>query len=195
MSTPNETPGAAGRVKLPMVMLLLVVMVGTLLGMAGGCAALYFMAKSGKLPLGQLMGASLAGRATTTHQVVMEPILVNLADDGGHAYLRLGLTLEVVDGAAAATAPSEGAAKEGALEAKEGAAPAQAKEAAKAPNDGSQSSIRDTVLTVLGRQNSATLLGPDGKEHLKIELREAIQKSDPQLNLKDLFLTEFLVQV
>ena len=54
--------------------------------------------------------------------------------------------------------------------------------------------VRDTVLTVLGRQTADGLLAADGKEHLKAELKSAIAEHNPDLKVKDVFFTDFLVQ-
>ena len=161
----SEQAGGSGRVKLPIPLLLIVVMVGVWLGLAGGGAVAFFLIKSGKLPIAH------AGEATEAkgRSIVLEPILVNLADPGGHAYLRVGLTLEVV--AESSAAPEAGA-----------------------KDKGPDTAVRDIVLTVLSRQSSALLLGPDGKEHLKIELKEAITKSDLKMTVKDLYFSDFLVQ-
>jgi flagellar FliL protein len=172
----SEETTSASKVKLPMAMLLIVVMLGSLLGVCSAGSGVYFLMKSGKLPVGAMAGAS-AAKATSEgagHPIVLEPILVNLADEGGHAYLRLGLTLDV-----------EG-------EAAKGEAGGDSK--GKAPNE-QELAVRDTVLAVLGQQTSAWLLGPDGKEHLKIELKEALAKHNAQLKVKDLFFTDFLVQI
>jgi flagellar FliL protein len=172
----SEETASAAKVKLPMAMLLVVVIVGACLGCGAAGGGLYFLIKSGKLSL----GAAAAGAEGTsapadgpTHQVVLEPILVNLADEGGHAYLRLGLTLDVQGDAGKSEAAGDG--KPGKSE--------------------QELAVRDTVLGVLGQQTSAWLLGPDGKEHLKIELKEALAKNNPQLKVKDLFFTDFLVQI
>ena len=167
---------ASGTVKLPVAMLLIVVILGVCVGMAGVGGGLYMLMKSGKLPLGNAASAeaALAANEKAGHPVVLEPILVNLADEGGHAYLRLGLTLDVEGDAPKAEA----------ADAKSG----------KAPNE-QELAVRDTVLAVLGQQTSAWLLGPDGKEHLKIELKEALAKHNGQLKVKDLFFTDFLVQI
>jgi flagellar FliL protein len=169
-SSGGEEPGKPGRVKLPIPLLLVVVIFGTWLGLAGGGAAFFYLAKSGKLPIAHAEGTAASSDAS--HQVVLEPILVNLADEGGHAYLRLGLTLEIVGEKAAPAAEADAKGK-----------------------SGPETAIRDIVLTVLSRQTSAYLLGPDGKEHLKIELKEAITKSDLKMNVKDLYFSDFLVQM
>ena len=170
----SEETASAAKVKLPLVMLLLVVIVGAGIGVAAAAGGLFFLVKSGKLSLGAAAGASVdkPSGETAGHPLVLEPILVNLADEGGHAYLRLGLTLDVEGEAAKAEGDSK----------------------AKAPSE-QELAVRDTVLAVLGQQTSAWLLGPDGKEHLKIELKEALAKHNAQLKIKDVFFTDFLVQI
>lgn len=195
----SEDTALAGKVKLPVAMLLVVVMLGVCLGMAAVGGGVYFLMKSGKLPIGAAAGrdaANAPGGAGEgkVHQVVLEPILVNLADAGGHAYLRLGLTLDVEDTPGAATEKTKDVP---AKSSDESAVPAGAAVAvgATAPPSEIETSIRDTVLTVLGQQTSAWLLGPDGKEHLKLELQDAIAKREPRVKVKDLFISDFLVQI
>ena len=177
----GEEKASASRVKLPVALLLIVVMLGVCLSLALAGGAAYFLVKSGKLPLASMSPASTASLPSDPagRPMVLEPILVNLADEGGHAYLRLGLTLSVEG---EATHPEGGS----------DANPSAAKD--KAPTE-EELAVRDTVLTVLGQQTSAWLLGPDGKEHLKIELKEALSRHNAQLKVKDIFFTDFLVQI
>ena len=169
----SEVTASASKVKLPLAMLLVVVMVGSLLGVGAAAGGLYFLMKSGKLQVGAVSGGAGAKASSegAEHPLVLEPILVNLADEGGHAYLRLGLTLDV-----------------------EGDAPKAEAKSSKVPEE-QELAVRDTVLAVLGQQTSAWLLGPDGKEHLKIELKEALAKHNAPLKVKDVFFTDFLVQL
>ena len=109
---------------------------------------------------------------TATRLIVLEPLLVNLADDGGSSYLRLSLTLQLAGAAAKKDASSNGGA---------GA-------------DDAIAAIRDTALTVLGRQTAEGLLAQGGKELLRIELKKALDQRDPDLKVKQIFFTDFLVQ-
>jgi flagellar FliL protein len=168
------------KAKVPIMSVLIATMLGVWLGLAGAGGGLYYLVKSGKLQL-PAMGAAGAGAAGTgatgegAHTMVLEPILVNLADPGGHAYLRLGLTLNL---------EGETGKPEAGAESKTGKGPTE-----------QELAVRDTVLAVLGQQTSTWLLGPDGKEHLKVELEEAIAKHNPQVHVKDVFFTDFLVQI
>jgi len=104
--------------------------------------------------------------------------LVNLADGGGNAYLRVGLTLRVAD---AADKGNEKTKDEKSGDSKSG-------------KDADAAAVRDTALAVLGRQTSESLLATDGKERLKAELKTAIAEHNRELKVTDLFFTEFLVQ-
>lgn len=159
--------------KLPVPLLLIVVVLGVWLGLAGGGAVAFFLIKSGKLPIAH---AGSTSESAASRSIVLEPILVNLADAGGHSYLRVGLTLVVSEESPASSPASE------------------AEAGAQKGKGGPDGAVRDIVLTVLSRQSSASLLGPDGKEHLKIEIREAVTKSNLKLAAKDLYFSDFLVQ-
>ena len=164
---------AAPVAKIPLISLLLCCVVSVVFAICGAAGAMMFLARSGKL------GAVGAAPVTvvvkkdaevTTHPKALEPMLINLADEGGHAYLRLGVVLAEED----EPAP-------------------KAKEEAK-PVAGADASVRDTIFDVLGRQTSGLLLAPDGKEKLKSELMTAIGQRNPELRVKTVYFTDFLVQ-
>jgi flagellar FliL protein len=183
----KSKPGKKSAAGMTAGMTLVVVILGTWTGVAGAGGVAYFLVKSGKIQIGAPNVAGGGGsEAKTVREITLDPILANLADAGGHAYVRLGLRVEVM-GTGASVA-----------EAAETAKPVTSKEAGVGGGNSSselESSIRDTVLAVLGRQTSADLLGPDGKEHLKIELKEAIERGGVRVDVKDLFFTDFLVQI
>ena len=104
-------------------------------------------------------------------ELPLDPFVVNLADAGGHSYARIGLTLRV-----AASAKSE------------------SKDQAATNAAGSRDMVRDTIITVLNQEQSAQLLAPGGKEHLKQAVRTAVAARDPQLHIIDIYFTEFLIQ-
>jgi len=60
--------------------------------------------------------------------------------------------------------------------------------------DDAVAAVRDTVLTVLGRQTAEELSTAVGKEHLKTELKAALAEHNSDLKVKDIFFTDFLVQ-
>ncbi|WP_176441596.1 flagellar basal body-associated FliL family protein [Granulicella rosea] len=151
------------------------------LSLAGG--GVYWLAHTGRL--GSALAADKAPKAAVveappppkTHSVAFEPLLVNLADEGGTAYLRLSLSLRVLD-----DEPVKGA------KAKE-EKPDKGK-----PVNESEAAVRDVALDVIGRTTAQQLLEVDGKEKLKQQLIAAITKRVPEVKVKDIFFTEFLVQ-
>ena len=172
-------PAAA---KLPIVPLIIAMFLAVVLGAGAVGGGIFYMIKSGKLGVGGGVAKVEAHEVEVpkTHQLVLEPILVNLADDGGHSYLRVGITMSILD-----DVPVKGEKK------KEEKAPE--KGAPKGPTE-AETAARDTVLTVLGQQNAETLLETDGKDVLKTKLKAALAAHNPTLKLSELFFTEFLVQ-
>ena len=166
-------------VKLPVVSLLIAVVLGVVIATLGAGGIIYFLARTGRLPMQSGVVAKTEPVVSTTHAMVLEPLLVNLADGGGNAYLRVGLTLRVAD------VPSKG--NEKTKDEKGGGD-------SKSGRDADAAAVRDTALAVLGRQTSESLLATDGKERLKAELKTAIAEHNRELKVTDLFFTEFLVQ-
>ncbi len=54
--------------------------------------------------------------------------------------------------------------------------------------------IRDAILSVLTECSADDLLTPEGKSQLKKRLIEALNRSVPELGVRDIYFTEFLVQ-
>jgi flagellar FliL protein len=173
-SSPVAAPPAAPA-KFPLVPLLIAVVAGVLITALGVGGVMYYLARSGKLP-GHGSPAVKAGPVVpvTTHAIVLEPLLVNLADAGGASYLRVALTLRVEDATAKKDAkPKDEKSKDG---------------------DEDVAAVRDTTLMVLGRQTADGLLAADGKEQLKVELKAALATRNSDLKVTDIFFTDFLVQ-
>jgi flagellar protein FliL len=177
-SAPAPAPLAAPvAAKFPIVPLLIAVVVGVVIATLGVGGGVYYLAHTGRLPLqGGAAQKPDAIALATTHAMVLEPLLVNLADAGGSSYLRVSLTLRVADvGDKKGTKANEEKGKDD-----------------KGAEDGA--AVRDTVLTVLGRQTADGLLAADGKERLKTELKAALAEHNADLKVKDVFFTDFLVQ-
>jgi flagellar protein FliL len=172
---PLAAPVAA---KFPVVPLLIAVVVGVVIATLGVGGVVYYLAHTGRLPMqsGAAQKTEVSVLATT-HAVVLEPLLVNLADAGGSSYLKVALTLRVAD-----------------VIDKKGAKANDEKSKNDKGADDAVAAVRDTVLTVLGRQTADGLLAADGKEHLKAELKEALAEHNADLKMKDVFFTDFLVQ-
>jgi flagellar FliL protein len=172
---PVAVPTAA---KVPVVPLLIAVVAGVVIATMGVGGVVYYLAHTGRLSMqGGAAQKTEAIAPAATHVMVLEPLLVNLADAGGSSYLRLVLTLRVAD-----VADKKGTKATG----------EQSKD-----DKGTEdvvAAVRDTVLTVLGRQTADGLLAADGKEHLKTELKAALAERNADLKVKDVFFTDFLVQ-
>jgi flagellar FliL protein len=160
--------------RFPLVPLLIAVVAGGVIVGLGVAGAVYYLARAGKLPGHSAAVAKAEPVApVTTHAIVLEPLLVNLADAGGGSYLRVALTLRVAD------ATEKGA---------------KAKEEKGREDDEAVAAVRDTTLMVLGRQTADSLLSVDGKEELKTDLRAELAKRNRDLKVTDIFFTDFLVQ-
>jgi flagellar protein FliL len=96
----------------------------------------------------------------------LDSFVVNLADTEENRFLRVGIDLGL-------GIPLSG--KEG-----EGGVPI--------------ARIRDCILVVLSTWRSDALLAPEGKQKLKDELLLALQDRVPELGVKEIYLTDFLVQ-
>lgn len=94
----------------------------------------------------------------------LDPFVVNLADTEDNRFLRVGVDLVL----------------EKDLTTKESRA--------------SSARIRDCIIFVLATWRSDALLAPDGKQKLKDEILRALQNRVPELGIKEVYFTEFLVQ-
>ncbi len=172
-----KEPGA--KASGPGVMSMMLAAVGAgVIAVAGCGGVVVWLAKSGRLglPAGvPKVEAATKVEPPKTHLVALEPLLVNLADEGGHSYLRVGISLRVEDAAPVKGAKAEEPAK------------------GKAPNE-FEADERDAALGVIGRETTAQLLAPEGKEALKQSLRKAIAQRVPEVKATDVLFTEFLVQ-
>jgi flagellar protein FliL len=176
-SPPTTAPVPLGA-KFPVVPMLLAVVTGAVIATAGIGGVVYFLARTGRLPMpGRIAQKAEIVVPVTTHAMVLEPLLVNLSDAGSTSYLRVALTLRVADVAdkkSSKTKDEKG---------KDDKSP-----------DEVVAAVRDTVLTVLGRQTADRLLDADGKEHLKSALKAALAEHNADLKVTDIFFTDFLVQ-
>lgn len=167
---------ASDPVKIPLTPLFVAVVAGVLFATAGVGGVLYYALRSGKVPIRvSAVPPAAAAVPVKTHMMPLEPLLVNLADPSGSAFLRAGITLEIAD---PATEKGE--------ETKNAETKPQGK-------DG-DAALRDTALAVLGGQTSDQLLAGGGKDLLKTKLKWAFAERNPQVKVADLFFTEFLVQ-
>lgn len=148
-------------------------LIGAAIASLGFGGVLYYLSRSGRLSIRRSAVVKPGPPVeTAVHLLALDPLLVNLADEGASTYLRLSLTLQVAD------------------------APAKKDSGVKGDKSGddAMAAVRDTALTVLGRQTAEGLLAPDGKELLKAELKEALNEHNADLKVSKIFFTEFLVQ-
>ena len=177
-----EAPTQGGTSKLALIPLLLAILAAIVISvlLLGGIG--YYLIRSGKLALPAARTTPVAvakpePEKTSSHMVELEPMVVNLADAGGKAYLRIAVTLKVAD-----------------PEQPKGVKPAEEK-----PKEGNGAAkpdvaLRDTVLDVLGRQSAEALLTADGKPLLKEALKTALAKRNNDIPVLDIYFGEFLVQ-
>jgi flagellar protein FliL len=137
-----------------------------LLAVAGGGGSAWFV-----LQRGHTTEASHATSTTAApkYLIHLEGFTVNLADPEETHFLRVTMDLGV-------DRLPEGADKE--------------KAAAVVP----VGRIRDSVLSVLTACKADTLLTPEGKVQLKKNLVDALNRNLPELGVRDVYFTEFLVQ-
>lgn len=165
----------SGKVGIGMGTILIPVLLSTVLslGVVGGGG--YYLIHSGKLG-----GSSQATAVPVivvsqvpSHVLALEPMIVNLSDDGAHAYLRASISLRIKDAAKS--------------EAKE-----EKKEAGAV--DPTATELRDTTLAVLSRQTSENLLQPSGRDKLKETLQQEYKQRLTEVSVLDVYFTDFLVQ-
>ena len=144
----TEVPAAkASGFSLTKFLIAVIVAVLVTVGAVGG--GLFFLMKSGKLAAftGTVKPVEAAAKVIPkTHGLALDPLLVNLADPGGQAYLRLTVNLKVQD------APVVKGEKK----------PEEPKKGEKSLDE-NEVQLRDVALTVLGTETSDQLLAPNGK--------------------------------
>jgi flagellar FliL protein len=64
----------------------------------------------------------------------------------------------------------------------------------KAGHDPQVAPIRDAIISVLSSQTSQDLLTPAGKKQMKAEILKEVQARVPELQVQEIYFTEFLVQ-
>jgi len=106
-----------------------------------------------------------AGSAEVKSVLHLDSFVVNLQGESDSGYLRVGIDLGL------------GTAAEQGENQKDMIAP-----------------LRDTILTVLGTETVDELLTPAGKAKLKDQILAAIHKRLPEIQCRDVYFTDFLVQ-
>jgi len=99
----------------------------------------------------------------------LEAFVVNLADPEENRFLRVGIDLGLEN-------------------------PLSAKEGKGGEGEVPTARIRDCILAVLSTWHSDALLAPEGKQKLKDDLVRALRERAPELGVKEVYFTDFLVQ-
>ena len=137
-----------------------------LLAVAGGGGAAWLI-----LPGHGAIGAvgNTAASATGVVTVHLDGFTVNLADAQSSSFLRvtMDLALERLPSATERDKPASGL---------------------------PMGRIRDTILTVLTQCKAQALLSSEGKAELKKQLLSELSRNLPELGVRDIYFTEFLVQ-
>lgn len=172
-TAPSAAVAAPAPVKFPVVPLLMAVLAGLVIAAVIGGGA-YWLVRSGRISLQGAAAKTADAAPVATHLVALDPLVVNLADADGNAYLRVTMALRMADVA--------GKKDVGASDEKGSGANVRL------------AAVRDTALMVLSEQTSSELLAEGGKERLKAQLKASFAGHDPELKVVDVYFTDFLVQ-
>lgn len=167
------TTPAAADAKVGLGAILIPVLLSTVLTLVTVGGALFWLVRSGRLGgVSPTVAQPPPTAPPSSHVVVLEPMIVNLAD--GRSYLRAAVSLRIRD--------------EEKVEKKE-EGPKDAKAV-----DGIVAALRDTTLSVLSNATAESLLAPDGRGSLKKALDAAYREHDKESHVLEIYFTEFLVQ-
>jgi flagellar basal body-associated protein FliL len=165
--SPTENT-ATGPSKAKKSNLIIILLVGIAM-LLGGSGATYFLLARGKTTAAA--GPEKVEKKDPEFPVKLDSFTVNLNDQEESHFLRVTMELSL------AHAPKgDPAAKEG--------------------GDSSfpTARTRDTIITVLTAAKANELLTPEGKAALKQGVLAALQQRVPEIESKDVYFTEFLVQ-
>jgi len=169
MAQPTTSPAAEASPQ-PKSKLLLLVLVGLVL-LLGGSGATWFFFVHGKAAQAASEKTAQPAKKDPEFTLHLDSFTVNLNDQEESHFLRV--TLELGLGHAPKGDGKEGAESSGGLPI------AQA---------------RDTILTILSACKANELLTPEGKNALKQQLLAALQQKVPEMDARNVYFTEFLVQ-
>lgn len=161
MAEPQPTPSPATPPKKGFGWKLILIVVITLA--VGGGGAAFWMWRAG----GETGAHAQEALAEPTGLVSFDPFLVNLADTGGRAYLRV--TLKILLPTAE-----------------------QAKEVQEQPVV--KSRIRSAILETLAMQSAVRLVTPEGKAELKGSITKQISALKLPIDVRDVLFDDFVVQ-
>ncbi len=190
--TPETVLPAPAPAKVGLLPILIAVLLAVVVALGAVVGVGFWFVHSGRLA--KLMPAAPGGAAVAekahpaetapddlppTHVLALEPLVVNLSDPGGRAYLRATISLRLQD-----EPKSEGKK----AEKPEGGAKGEKVETP------ANLSLRDTTLAVLSSQTSEQLLAAGGIDALKKHLRQVYALQNVDQHVIDVYVTDFLVQ-
>jgi flagellar FliL protein len=108
--------------------------------------------------------------------------IVNLADPGAMRYLKAAIVLELIDPSGKLAVPKSGEEYKKKQE-----------ELAKELK-GPLTLIDDQITVILSAKTVAELMSPEGKQRLRDELRERLQRLLPEYRLVGVYFTDFIIQ-
>ena len=146
--------------------LLILLIVALMLAAGGGAAAFYFW-KVRVAPAAEAPHAEEAKVEEADGVVSLEPFLVNLADEGSHAYLRVSLKLLVTDEEQVKLFEEKAVIK---------------------------SMVRSAILETLATQTAEHLVTPEGKAALKETITKKIAALKQPIHVHDVLFSDFVVQ-
>ncbi len=167
----TEQPKEKGKSKL----FLLIGLVVLLLAGGGGAGYWFFVMRPAAAAAAAAAGATGEHDAKETKKeegesaaLKFDPFVVNLADEGGARYLRVGLSLVIAGGEAEAKELEESKVK--------------------------LLRIRSAVLELLSQQVADVVVTPEGKAVLKDAIEKAATEILQPVEVTDVLFTEFVVQ-
>ncbi|MBX5492252.1 MAG: flagellar basal body-associated FliL family protein [Chloroflexi bacterium] len=121
-------------------------------------------------------------RAATGFLLPTRERIVNLADAHAMRYLKVSIVLELVDPAGKLAVPKSGEEYKKKQE-----------ELAKELR-GPLTLIDDQITVILSAKTTTELMSPEGKQQLRDELRERLQRLLPEYRLVGVYFTDFIIQ-
>lgn len=129
----------------------------------GGAGAAWWMIGGSTTEAAESTEPELAARGV----FAFEPFLVNLADEGGHRFLKVTISVVVET-------------------------PEEAKHIEETPVIVAH--IRSAIIEVLALQKAQALVTPEGKTALKLAIKERTSPLTPDKKVLDVLFSEFVVQ-
>lgn len=177
---PNTTEASQMHTTEARVSLLKLVVLTTATSLTASSVAagtvLYFVRERG-LVSAKTSPVAVASSPVSERFIQIEPMVINLTDQGGHAYLRLAIAIGVSESDGVTLAGKKGE--------------QQGKDAGLL---GAEAAMRDVILNVAAAQSAESMEAPNGKDQLKAALKAGLAKQMTGLRVLDVYFTEFLVQ-